>query len=68
MGVNGQRGAIIDLAETNPAGWESDHRLALQSPADLVIYEMHIRDFSVWRNVNHDPAVLDKRVATQRPW
>ena len=67
VGVNGQRGAIIDLAETNPAGWESDHRLALQSPADLGIYEMHIRDFSVWRNVNHDPAVLDKRVATQHP-
>ena len=47
VGVNGKRGAIIDMAETNPAGWEQDKRPALKSPADLVIYEMHFRDFSV---------------------
>lgn len=47
VGVNGRRGAIVDMAETNPAGWETDQRPALQSPADLVIYEMHHRDFSV---------------------
>ena len=47
VGVNGKRGAIIDMAETNPAGWEQDKRPALKSPAGLVIYEMHFRDFSV---------------------
>jgi pullulanase len=47
VGVNGQRGAIIDMQQTNPAGWEQDKRPALKSPADLVIYEMHFRDFSV---------------------
>ena len=47
VGVNGKRGAIIDMAETNPEGWEQDKRPALKSPADLVIYEMHFRDFSV---------------------
>ena len=47
VGVNGNRGAIIDLAQTNPAGWENDVRPAIQSPADLVIYEMHWRDFSI---------------------
>lgn len=47
VGVNGHRGAIIDMEETNPAGWEQDKRPALKSPADLVIYEMHFRDFSV---------------------
>ena len=47
VGVNGNRGAIIDLAQTNPAGWENDVRPTIQSPADLVIYEMHWRDFSI---------------------
>ena len=47
VGVNGRRGAIIDMAETNPTGWAEDKRPALKSPADLVIYEMHFRDFSV---------------------
>ena len=47
VGINGHRGAIIDMQTTNPSGWNSDHRLALKSPADLIIYEMHHRDFSV---------------------
>ena len=47
VGVNGRRGAVIDMNSTDPAGWSQDHRLTLKSPADLVIYEMHFRDFSV---------------------
>ena len=47
VGINGNRGAIIDMQTTNPSGWNSDHRLALKSPADLIIYEMHHRDFSI---------------------
>lgn len=47
VGVNGMRGAIVDMAETNPKGWENDQRPVIQSPADLVIYEMHWRDFSI---------------------
>ena len=47
VGVNGKRGAIIDLAETNPAGWDSDKRVPTRSAADLVIYELHHRDFSM---------------------
>lgn len=47
VGVNGMRGAIVDMAETNPQGWENDQRPVVQSPADLVIYEMHWRDFSI---------------------
>lgn len=47
VGVNGMRGAIVDMAETNPQGWENDQRPVIQSPADLVIYEMHWRDFSI---------------------
>ena len=47
VGVNGMRGAIVDMAGTNPQGWENDQRPVIQSPADLVIYEMHWRDFSI---------------------
>lgn len=47
VGCNGQRGAIIDMKTTNPIGWENDDILVLQNPADLVIYEMHHRDFSI---------------------
>ena len=47
VGVNGMRGAIVDMAETNPQGWENDQRPVILSPADLIIYEMHWRDFSI---------------------
>ena len=47
VGVNGKRAAIIDWQSTNPDGWESDTRPPLKSPADMIIYEMHHRDFSV---------------------
>lgn len=46
VGVNGQRAAIIDWTTTNPEGWETDQRPPLVSPADMMIYEMHHRDFS----------------------
>ena len=47
VGTNGKRAAIVDLASTNPEGWESDHGPAVASITDAIIYEMHHRDFSV---------------------
>ncbi|MGP1554189.1 MAG: type I pullulanase [Prevotella intermedia] len=47
VGINGKRGAIVDMQTTNPSGWNSDRRLTLKNPADLIIYEMHHRDFSI---------------------
>lgn len=47
VGINGRRGAIIDMKKTNPKDWNRDERPALASPSDLVIYEMHWRDFSI---------------------
>ena len=47
VGVNGKRGTIVDLRDTDPEGWADDVRPALNNPCDLVIYEMHHRDFSV---------------------
>ncbi|EJX06093.1 pullulanase, type I [gut metagenome] len=47
VGVNGLRAAIVDWKQTHPDGWDNDQRPPLQSPADMIIYEMHHRDFSV---------------------
>lgn len=47
VGVNGRRGAILDLSATNPEGWEQDVRPELKGDADVIIYEVHHRDFSV---------------------
>ena len=47
VGINGKRGSIVDMQTTNPSGWNNDRRLTLKSPADLIIYEMHHRDFSI---------------------
>ncbi len=47
VGVNGRRGAILDLETTDPEGWAEDQRPALDRLADAIIYEMHHRDFSI---------------------
>lgn len=47
VGVNGKRGAIIDLDETDPEGWATDRITEKVNMADLVVYEMHHRDFSI---------------------
>ena len=47
VGVNGKRAAVIDLDTTDPEGWENDVRPALKNFADIVVYEMHHRDFSL---------------------
>ena len=65
VGVNGKRGAIISLPATDPEGWSSDTRPVTKSPADLVIYEMHHRDFSIARS---DARYRGKFLALTEPW
>ena len=65
VGVNGKRGAIIDMAATDPEHWCCDERLVTKSPADLVIYEMHHRDFSIARP---DAKYPGKFLALTEPW
>ncbi len=49
-GVNGKRAAIIDFAETNPDGWDNDVRPPLTNFTDIILYEIHVRDFSISPN------------------
>ena len=46
VGVNGKRGAIVDMGKTNPQGWSTDKRPAIAAK-DLILYEMHHRDLSI---------------------
>lgn len=65
VGVNGKRGAIVDMRKTDPEGWENDSRPVVKSPADLVVYEMHHRDFSIARPGARYPG---KFLALTEPW
>lgn len=47
VGVNGHRGLIFDPEETNPEGWNDDKRVNYDSAIDTIIYELHVRDFSI---------------------
>lgn len=46
VGVNGNRGMVIDLKVTDPDGWDNDKRPDLKNPTDAIIYELHVRDLS----------------------
>ena len=50
VSVNGQRAAILDLAATNPEGWAQDVRPAMPDMTDIVVYETHLRDFTMSPN------------------
>jgi pullulanase len=62
--VNGEKGVVIDMCDTNPEGWEDDQPVRHQ-PQDIVVYEMHHRDFSVARPDAQHPG---KFLALTEPW
>ncbi len=45
--VNGEMGVVIDLAKTNPSNWFEIPIPYLNSFNDAIIYELHVRDFSI---------------------
>ena len=47
VGVNGKRGMIVNLEDTNPVGWKEDRSPAFINPTDAIIYELHVRDASI---------------------
>lgn len=53
--MNSEKSAIIDLKDTNPKGWE-DHTIPeKRSITQEIIYEVHIKDFTIHKSsgVNH---------------
>ena len=62
--VNGGKGVVIDLQDTNPEGWQYD-RHVVRPFQDNIIYEMHHRDFSIARPDAKHPG---KFIALTEPW
>jgi pullulanase len=48
--ANSGRTLIYDPLKTNPEGWGQDQFVTLNNNADAVLYEVHVRDFSINRN------------------
>ncbi|HPC19709.1 MAG TPA: type I pullulanase [Kiritimatiellia bacterium] len=46
-GANGERAMILDLRTTDPAGWARDVKPPFGDPVDAVVYELHVRDFTI---------------------
>ena len=47
VGVNGDRGMVIDLSKTDPAGFDKDEYFQdINAYNEAVIWEVHVRDFS----------------------
>lgn len=49
-GVNGRRAMVVDFNRTNPDGWQQLHTSKLDHFTDAIIYELHIRDFTISKN------------------
>jgi pullulanase len=47
LGINGLRGAVVNLKDTNPEGFDEDYFPKLESFTDAIIYETSIRDISI---------------------
>jgi pullulanase-type alpha-1,6-glucosidase len=48
LSLNSQRSQIVDLSHPalKPEGWDWLHKPRLAAPEDIVLYELHVRDFS----------------------
>jgi pullulanase len=45
--VNGKRGVVVDLTQTNPANWKKTKPAFSGKATDATIYELHVRDLSM---------------------
>ncbi|MGV8982981.1 type I pullulanase [Clostridium sp.] len=50
VAANGDKGAVIDLTETDPKVWKPSEKPKFENLNDAIIYEMHVRDFSIDKN------------------
>jgi pullulanase len=45
--ANGNRGSFVNVTKTSPLGWNDDTFLNRKDGNPIVLYELHIRDFSI---------------------
>ena len=65
VGVNGKEAYILDMRDTDPEDWANDRRPITKTPADLMVYELHHRDFSIARQ---DAKYPGKFLALTESW
>ena len=41
------KGAVVDLDQCNPEGWELDDYVSIEDQEDVIIYEISVRDFTI---------------------
>ncbi|CUP49615.1 alpha-dextran endo-1%2C6-alpha-glucosidase [Clostridium baratii] len=54
VSCNGEYSMVVNLEETNPKGWDEDFRPFIKSQVDSIIYEAHIRDFTIDNNLKEN--------------
>ena len=65
VGINGKEAYILDMRDTDPEDWANDRRPITKTPADLMVYELHHRDFSIARQ---DAKYPGKFLALTESW
>lgn len=64
VGVNGERGMVVDLDSTDPEGWDSDNKFTrVANQTDASVWEVHVKDFSYCGNSGVSEANRGKYLA-----
>jgi len=50
VSANGDKGAVVDLNKTDPKIWKPNEKPNFMNLNDAIIYELHVRDFSIDKN------------------
>ena len=65
--ANSGRTLIYDPAQTKPEGWDEDHFVSLRHNVDAVLYEVHVRDFTINANSGVPAALRGKYLGMIQP-
>lgn len=60
VGVNGEKSMVVDLEFTNLNGWNLDKKPDLLCVTDSILYEIHVRYFSIDKNSGVDESEKGK--------
>lgn len=70
VGLNGTKGFFLDIEKdpsTFPQAFTEDERPEMLNPEDAIIYEMHVRDFTIDPNWGGNPAYAGKYLGIVQP-
>lgn len=67
IGVNGKRAVILDWKITNPEGWEGDTSPSLLSSTDILMYQLHIGNFTKSKTSNIEASKAGKFLGVIEP-